>query len=140
MNQNDFLDCLIHNWDNRSQAQSQPSLYTYCHYDWCVEGDILKSKQWYHWDGEVYRERSNKLTVNDDKIILTILDNGIDVIFRKDEYGYIGKVDTYSNGIKVLSSITLNEETYTSFDQGIDSHGKIVWGDVEGPFIFHHTS
>ena len=78
MNQNDFLDCLIHNWDNRSQAQSHPNLYTYCHYDWCVEDGILKSKQWYHWHGEVYRERRNRLTAKDDRIILTILDNGID--------------------------------------------------------------
>ncbi len=87
----------------------------------------------------IVQERTNKLTIKNDRIILNILDNGIDVTFRKGEYGYIGEVNTYSNGIKVLSSITLNEEKYTSFDQGIDSNGKVVWGDVQGPFIFHHT-
>ena len=81
----------------------------------------------------------------DDKIVLTILETGLDVIFKKDYYntgGYIGGVPegTYNNkGIKVESRITLDQRTYTSFDQGIDSNGKIVWGDVEGPFIFHHT-
>ena len=145
MNKDDFLECLIHNWDNITQAQSYPNSYTHCHYDWSIDGDILKSKQWYHWNNEVYRERKNKLTVEEDKIILTILDNNIDVIFTKDEHnssGYIGSVkeNTYTNnGIKVCSLITLDKRTYTSFDQGIDSNGKIVWGDVEGPFIFHHT-
>ena len=43
MNKNDFLDCLIHKWDNLEQAQRDPNKYTYCHYDWTIEGDILKS-------------------------------------------------------------------------------------------------
>ena len=145
MNRDDFLDCLIHKWDNLEQAQRDPNKYTYCHYDWTIEGDILKSKQWYNWNEEVYRERTNKISIMDDKIVLTILETGLDVIFKKDYYntgGYIGGVPegTYNNkGIKVESRITLDQRTYTSFDQGIDSNGKIVWGDVEGPFIFHHT-
>ena len=99
----------------------------------------------YNWNEEVYRERTNKISIRDDKIVLTILESGLDVIFKKDYYntgGYIGGVPegTYNNnGIKVESRITLDQRTYTSFDQGIDSNGKIVWGDVEGPFIFHHT-
>jgi|ETN01SMinimDraft_1059929.scaffolds.fasta_scaffold103451_2 hypothetical protein len=140
-----FLKCLIHRWDNIKQAQRNPNEYTHCHYDWCVEGNILKSKQWYHWNEEVYRERTNKISVEDDKIILTILESGLDVIFELDHYnngGYIGGVSegTYNDkGIKVESRITLDQRTYTSFDQGIDKDGNIIWGDVSGPFIFQHT-
>ena len=97
-----FLKCLIHRWDNIKQAQRNPNEYTHCHYDWCVEGNILKSKQWYHWNEEVYRERTNKISVEDDKIILTILESGLDVIFELDHYnngGYIGGVSegTYND-------------------------------------------
>ena len=56
--------------------------------------------------------------------------------------GYIGGVPkgTYNNkGIKVESRITLDQRTYTSFDQGKDEDGNIIWGDVEGPFIFKHS-
>ena len=93
----------------------------------------------------MYRERTNKISIKDDKIILTILDNGLDVIFKQDRYntgGYIGGVPkgTYNNkGIKVESRITLDQRTYTSFDQGKDEDGNIIWGDVEGPFIFKHS-
>ena len=140
-----FIECLVHRWDNIEQAQRDPIKYTHCHYDWSVDGDTLKSKQWYNWNEEVYRERTNKISIKDDKIILTILDNGLDVIFKKDRYntgGYIGGVPegTYNNkGIKVESRITLDQRTYTSFDQGKDENGNIIWGDVEGPFIFKHS-
>ena len=146
MNDKDhFIECLVHRWDNIEQAQRDPIKYTHCHYDWSVDGDTLKSKQWYNWNEEVYRERTNKISIKDDKIILTILDNGLDVIFKQDRYntgGYIGGVPkgTYNNkGIKVESRITLDQRTYTSFDQGKDEDGNIIWGDVEGPFIFKHS-
>ena len=93
----------------------------------------------------MYRERTNKISIKGDKIILTILDNGLDVIFEKDIHntgGYIGGVPegTCNNkGIKVESRITLDQRTYTSFDQGKDEDGNIIWGDVEGPFIFKHS-
>ena len=140
-----FIECLVHRWDNIEQAQRDPIKYTHCHYDWSVDVDTLKSKQWYNWNEEVYRERTNKISIKDDKIILTILDNGLDVIFKQDRYntgGYIGGVPkgTYNNkGIKVESRITLDQRTYTSFDQGKDEDGNIIWGDVEGPFIFKHS-
>ncbi len=145
INKDHFIECLIHKWDNLEQAQRDPIKYTHCHYDWSVDGDFLKSKQWYHYNKEVYRERTNKISVKDDKIVLTILDSGLDVIFKSDRYntgGYIGSVPegTYNNkGIRVESKITLDQRTYTSFDQGKDKDGNIIWGDVEGPFIFKHT-
>ena len=145
IDKDNFIECLVHRWDNIEQAQRDPIKYTHCHYDWSVDGDTLKSKQWYNWNEEVYRERTNKISIKDDKIILTILDNGLDVIFKQDRYntgGYIGGVPkgTYNNkGIKVESRITLDQRTYTSFDQGKDEDCNIIWGDVEGPFIFKHS-
>ena len=139
--QKDFIDCLVHKWDNIDQAQSNPNEYSHVHYDWFIEDDQLKSKQWYHWNNEVYRERTNELSLDEDKIILSILETGIDVVFTQDSDGYIGRVlGKIYKGVKVESYITLNEHTYTSFDQGIDSNGKVIWGDIAGPFIFHHTS
>ena len=70
MNKQYFLDCLVQKWDNLHQAQAHPTNYTHVHYDWDYEDDILKSKQWYHYNGEVYRERTHSLEVEDDNCLL----------------------------------------------------------------------
>ena len=144
MNKQYFLDCLVQKWDNLHQAQAHPTNYTHVHYDWDYEDDILKSKQWYHYNGEVYRERTHSLEVEDDKILLNIDQSGVVVEFVPAQHhiGYIGKTpdDTVTKkGVKVETTITLDPYTFTSADQGICPEGEVVWGNTPGPFVFKPT-
>ena len=139
-----FLDCLIHKWDNIQQAQINPSTFAHVHYDWSMDGDILHSKQWYDWNGRVYRERSHCLEICDGSIVLNINESGLYLIFTVDEtgHGFIGKTpeNCYnSDGIKIETVITLDVQTYTSYDRGIDKDGNLLWGKIPGPFVFKHT-
>tara|TARA_B100000214_G_scaffold368836_1_gene340978 strand:- start:3518 stop:3958 length:441 start_codon:yes stop_codon:yes gene_type:complete len=139
-----FLEYLCHKWDNLQQAQQWPNQFAHVHYDWWVEGAHLHSRQWYDWNGHVYRERTHRLDIQDDHIKLNINESGLHLIFKLDEtgHGFIGKVppNTYNeNGILIETTITLDSATYTSFDKGTDKDGNILWGKIPGPFVFKHT-
>ena len=137
-----FLEYLCHKWDNLQQAQQWPNQFAHVHYDWWVEGAHLHSKQWYDWSGEVYRQRTHHLDIQEDPIKLNINESGLHLIFKEDVTGFIGMTppDTYNEkGIKIETTITLDPVTYTSFDKGTDKDGNILWGKIPGPFIFKHT-
>tara|TARA_B100001093_G_scaffold250092_1_gene239535 strand:- start:25837 stop:26271 length:435 start_codon:yes stop_codon:yes gene_type:complete len=138
-----FLECLIHKWDNLHQAQCQPNQFAHVHYDWFVNDDgVLSSKQWYHWNGETYRERTHWLSQQEDKLQLLIIESDITLEFRESEAGvYVGKTEGQIdyNGVKVESVISLDSTTFTSMDKGTDANGKVQWGVVPSPFIFKHT-
>ena len=115
------------------------------HYDWFLNHDgVLSSKQWYHWNGETYRERTHWLSQypGENKLQLLIVESNITIEFTESEAGvYVGKTDGQvdHNGIKVESRISLDSETFTSLDKGVDANGKVKWGVVPSPFIFKHT-
>ena len=115
-----FLEYLIHKWDNIQQAQMNPSTFAHVHYDWSIHDKTLYSKQWYDWNGKVYRERSHILETHETYIKMNICENGLYLIFTEDETGngYIGKTpeNCYNNdGIKIETVITLDCKTYTSY-------------------------
>jgi hypothetical protein len=139
-----FLHCLINKWDNKAQAKTNPTEYSHVHYDWDIEDDVIKSRQWYDYNGEVYRERTHSIDVTKDSILLNIDQSGIVVEFKPAQHhiGYIGKTpeDTFTkDGVKVHTTITLDPYTFTSADQGICPEGEVVWGDTPGPFVFKPT-
>ena len=71
-----FLEHLVHHWHNLRQVQLNPTSFAYVHYHWYWEDGVLKTKQWYDWNNEVYRERDHKVT--DDLVVSTFKD-GINV-------------------------------------------------------------
>ena len=74
-----FLDHLVHHWHNIKQCQLNPTSFAYVHYEWYYEDDVLKTKQWYDWNGDVYRQRDHKVVIDNDQIILQTFKDGINV-------------------------------------------------------------
>ena len=139
----EFLELLIHNWDNLEQAQGYPTEYAYCHYDWSIEDGVLKSKQWYDHNMQVYRERTHGIEEHLHNIILHIDGQNARIIFAKQLDYWIGESEKDAmtkSGVKIESRITLSSTEFTSMDRGVDSNGKIVWGKQKGAFIFKHTN
>ena len=139
----EFLELLIHNWDNLEQAQGYPTEYAYCHYDWSIEDGVLKSKQWYDHNMQVYRERTHAVEECLHNVILHIDGQNARIIFAKQLDYWVGESEKDArtlSGVKIESRITLSSTEFTSMDRGVDSNGNIVWGKQKGAFIFKHTN
>ena len=114
IDKNHFIKCLLHKWDNLHQAQCQPNQFAHVHYDWFLNHNgILSSKQWYHWNGETYRERTHWLSQypGEDKLQLLIVESNITIEFTESEAGvYVGKTDGQvdSNGVLYLLHLFLS--------------------------------
>ena len=111
-----------------------------------MDNGILHSKQWYDWNGEVYRQRTHSLEdVNEHEMILHIRESKMHLVFKIDDEGSPGLIgltplNSYNaNGIKIETTITLDSETYTSFDKGTTPEGEVLWGKIPSAFIFKHT-
>jgi|TARA_R100000030_G_scaffold17286_2_gene11758 hypothetical protein len=147
MDQDAFLDLLLGHWHNLKQAQMYPSSFAYIHYWWYVdEDDTLRSKQWYDWNGEIYRQRRHSLISNPNNITLkTWIDDEEmpDLVFTESEHGYQGSTlpgAVNGKGNKVESKILLTKETFDTDDKGWNDQGKMIWGTNRGPFQFIRCS
>lgn len=138
-----FLELICHKWDNLHQAQCWPNEFAHVHYDWWMDNGVLHSKQWYDWNGEVYRYRTHTLEDRKDEMILHIKETKLHLSFKWGEGGIlVGTTppNCYNaSGIKIDTSISLDAQTYTSFDKGTTEKGEVLWGKIPSPFIFKHT-
>ena len=144
MNQDHFLSFLVHHWHNLKQAQMYPSAFAYTHYWWYMEDGQLYSKQWYDWNGELYRGRKHNLRIEPSQIVIETYDKFLrvpDLVFTESETypGYFGRTRGDAerhDGAKVQAKITLTASEFTTHDKGWDENGKLVWGAEKGPFEF----
>lgn len=138
--QNDFLNMLVKHWDNFQQAQSSPSHFAHIHYLWYWEDGFLRSKQWYDWSGEVYRERVHRYRTEEDTFILDTfrLDGTQEptIYFTRSEDGFEGSPAegaTNSRGELVESQINVTPDSFVTVDKG--NKGE-AWGDNPGAYVF----
>ena len=142
MDQERFLNLLVHHWHNLKQAQMYPSSFAYVHYHWYWEDGILKSRQWYDWNNEVYRHRQDKVRSESDKIILETYDGETrmgDSIFTESEFGFTGETEKGwidHKGRRVEGTFKLIDELFETSDKGWDEDGNLLWGSKKGPFSF----
>ena len=149
MDQDAFLDLLLGHWHNLKQAQMYPSSYAYIHYWWYVDEEgTLRSKQWYDYNGEIYRQRRHEVIDNQgvSTVTLKTWDNDEpmpDIIFTEAEFGYHGSTvpgAVNGKGYKVESKIVLTKESFETDDKGWNDQGKMVWGTHKGPFLFERCT
>ena len=82
-----FLDLFVRNWHNLRQAQHSPASFAYVHYEVTWDGEQLKTKQWYDYEGpdKPYRERQHNVSdMEDGKVLLETFNNFVklaDTIF-----------------------------------------------------------
>ena len=142
MDQQPFLDLLVHHWHNLRQAQMWPSSFAYIHYLWYFNDEgRLASKQWYDWNGEVNRERTHNVVSKKDHILLETFNADKkmpSLIFTESERGWIGKNEPNAHNGRgvVVSTITLTKDSFESDDKGYDEEGELLWGSKKGPFLF----
>lgn len=136
--EHEFSEMICHHWQNLHQARFSPSEFAHIHIEWFTYEGFLCSKQWHHCDGTVYRER--KYTVEDrgDLLILSS-DNYPRYCISKTNYGFYGKTADNAkldDGTQIESKLFLSNVKMEVIDRG-RLNGKLLWGDVPGPFIFH---
>ena len=143
MDQEHFLNLLVHHWHNLKQAQMWPSSFAYVHYQWYYDEDgSLRSRQWYDWNSEVYRTRRHVIVPKRDHFILETYNGDLkspDTIITQAERGYLGH--TYpgainAKGYRVETKFTLTEDSFETDDKGWNEKGELVWGSKKGPFSF----
>lgn len=134
----EFSDMICHHWHNLAQAQHSPTSFAHIHMEWWICGDEICSKQWYDHDGRVYRQRKHKVEDRGDVLILSTEDQPKVCIYPTN-YGFHGKTpenSINSKGIEIHSEIFISKDKVEVIDIG-RLNGKLLWGDVPGPFIFH---
>ncbi len=136
-----FIDLIEGSYTNRAQAMSDPTGHAWVWIQWIkLEEDKIQSRQWYHHDGEVYRER-NFTVVNDGpniKLINHTLDwkpIGCDIIWRPFGTGYKSNGECKYGDLELHYRGMLTPHQYRSWDQGFQN-GKRVIGNVASEFIF----
>ena len=136
-----FLDHLVHHWHNIKQCQLNPTSFAYVHYEWYYEDDVLKTKQWYDWNGDVYRQREHKIVVDNDQIMLQTFKDGInvsDMTFTEvQDCVWVGKSERIDEqGRRVETKARLTKDSWETSDKGWDKSGTLLWGSEKGPFEF----
>lgn len=139
-----FIDLVVHHWHNLYQAQCNPSHFAYVHYKWYYEDGILKTKQWYDFEGEAtpYRQRQHIVEESGSNVLLRTFDGDIELAtttFVPTENGFVGRTEpgyVDPKGRKVETIVTVTEDSFETSDKGWDENGKLLWGSNRGPFKF----
>ena len=139
----DFCDKLEGFYDNWNQASRDPARWAHCKLKWERIGEnLLTSKQWYQYMGEVnpYRLKWHKVFEQQGIIIVQNWtpdwgehNHCCDMMFFKVGDYYDGKVKTDAciiRGGVVRSTVKFNGQHYKSRDQGWRDD-KVVWGSDE---------
>jgi|TARA_B100000035_G_scaffold313497_1_gene327322 hypothetical protein len=144
-----FLDLFVHHWHNLRQAQHSPASFAYVHYEVTWDGEQLKTKQWYDYEGpdKPYRERQHNVSdMEDGKVLLETFNNFVklaDTIFVPTPEGFRGQTeDGYFDpqGRRVETKVTLTNTEFATSDKGWDRNGNLLWGSEKGPFVFNRCT
>lgn len=138
----DFDSYLLGFYNNKTQAQSSPTLYSQVYVLWEVMSDgFYHSKQWYRTDGpdQPYREGYHKKErVSDTEVIVRNYASDFtarpqcDMLFTWDGEQWNGEIIgdgcILRGNAKVVAEIHLTNEGFSSRDKGIDPDGNVVFG------------
>ena len=137
----EFIRVIEGTYTNKKQAQSDPTGFIWAWIQWINLGDSkLQSRQWYHHDGEVYRERNFEVQQLDNTIILVnhTLDwkpVGCDIQWFAAHDGWKSEGSCRIADLEVYYTGYLTKDQYRSWDRGFVD-GKQVIGNTKSEFIF----
>lgn len=144
-----FLRYLLGTYDNRHQAYSNPTKFSYIHIQLREEGDGIVSKSWYHYEGHKnpYRVNYHKVNViSDSEVNLECYDSnwshrtGCDAVFKLQGKHWVASVPGKCMVRNALldSYVRLTGDRYECYDAGRNTKGDIVWGGTD-IYIFKRT-
>jgi len=137
-----FETYLLGLYNNRHQAQSNPSQFAQIFILWeKIEGGY-HSKQWYRRDPHnPYRERYHKIVeISETRVVVEnynldwTKDSGCDMIFEYQGSEWHGKLIGNNcivrENVRVKTEIYLSKTALRCRDQGYDPNGKMVFGSL----------
>lgn len=136
-----FINLIEGTYTNKAQAQSDPTGHAWVWIQWIkLDENKIQSRQWYHHDGDVYRERNFIVDTEGDNVILRnhTLDwkpIGCDLLWRSFGSGYKTDGECKFGEIELFYKGMLTQHQYRLWDQGF-KNGKRIIGDVNSEFIF----
>jgi hypothetical protein len=137
----EFIEMVCHHWQNLHQARFSPNEFAHIHVEWFTHRKWLYSKQWHHCNGTVYRERAYDVEDRGNLLILSS-ENYPKFCISKTNYGFYGKTADgvkLHDGTEIESKLFLSNVKMEVIDIG-RLNGKLLWGEVPGPFIFHKSN
>ena len=137
----EFIEMICYHWQNLQQARYSPNEFAHIHVEWFTHKGQLCSKQYQHSNAVVYRERAYDVEDRGDLLILSSEDYPRYCI-SKTNYGFYGKTADgakLDDGTEIESKLFLSNVKMEVIDRG-RLNGKLLWGEVPGPFIFHKSN